>query len=88
MHLKHAFEVVELEGSWIAVPIVSVNNELSGVIKLNETAALLFGLIQKGAEEDTLVDALTDSYEIGRSKAAFDVHEFLDLLRLNSLLVE
>lgn len=47
MQLKYMFETIELGDQIIAVPIGQPLDEYHGVLKLNETAAVIFNLLNK-----------------------------------------
>lgn len=53
----------------------------SGLIRANESAAMLMDLLGKGAEESELTAALTARYDVDEASAAADVAELLGTLR-------
>lgn len=54
---------------------------------LNESGKLLFELLQTEQNEESLVQALLDTYEIDADTAAADVTDFLKLLQENGFLI-
>lgn len=88
MHVVPGFVVREIAGETIAIPAGPAARELSGLLALNGSGAFLFDLLQSEQTEQSLVQAMLDSYEIDQATAAADVAEFLEILRSNSILIE
>jgi hypothetical protein len=81
MKLKEGFVLRQVAGSWIVLPVGVASVDFNGMVSLNETGALLWQALEKGADTDALVDALTAEYEVERAEAAEGVEEFLVTLR-------
>ena len=81
MKLKEGFVLRQVAGSWIVLPVGVASVDFNGMVSLNETGALLWQALEKGADTDALVDALTAEYEVERTEAAEGVEEFLATLR-------
>ncbi len=79
--LKDGFLVRKIADKTMAVPVGSRTSEIHGMLALSESAELLWGLLQKGAELDELAEALTENYEIDRDTALSDVRKFLSGLK-------
>ena len=88
MHVTPGFVVCKIAGETIAIPAGAAARELSGLLALNGSGEFLFGLLQTEQTEDSLVQAMLDTYEIDPDTARVDVVEFLDILRDNGILVE
>lgn len=58
------------------------------IMSLNETGAFLWGLLEKGADRETLIDALPQEFEVDRQTAEKDVDAFLTQLREKALIDE
>ena len=50
-------------------------------MNLNESGALLFENLQKGADEDKLVNALLDEYDVDEATARADVKRFISKVK-------
>lgn len=87
MRIVEGFCLRELLGETIAVPTGSAAEQLSGLVSLNETGAFLFRLLQAEQTEQSLVDALLDTYDTDRNTAAADVSSFLRIMEENALLI-
>jgi hypothetical protein len=88
MHVVPGFVVREIAGETIAIPAGPAARELSGLLALNGSGTFLFNLLQTEQSEQSLVQAMLDSYEIDRPTAQADVAEFLEVLRSNGILIE
>ncbi len=81
MKIKDDFILRKVAGSYIVVPVNKLTLDFNGIINLNETGAFLFGLLQKGAEREELIEKLLDEYDVDRDKASADVDVFLQKVR-------
>ena len=88
MHVTPGFVVRKIAGETIAIPAGAAARALSGLLALNGSGEFLFGLLQTEQTEDSLVQAMLDTYEIDPDTARVDVVEFLGILRDNGILVE
>lgn len=85
--LKEGFIVRKIGKQIMAVPVGQQTSQIHGMIALSESAELLWKALEKGADEESLVDILTDVYEIDREKASEDVKKFLEGLKEQGALV-
>ena len=81
MKLKENFVLRQISGPWIVLPLGVETVDFSGMLKLNETGAMLWNLLKDGCGEDDLVRALTAEYEVSTEQAGADVEEYLAKLR-------
>lgn len=88
MRIVPGFILREIVGENVAIPSGEAARRLSGLVALNESGQLLFGLLQTEQTEVSLTDALLEEYETDRATAAADVAEFLAQMRENGLLIE
>ena len=77
MKVKSDFVLRKISDSYVVVPVGDSVVDFSGLINLNESGAILFKLLQKGAEESELVDALLNEYNVDREVAEADVKKFV-----------
>ena len=77
MKVKSDFVLRKISDSYVVVPVGDSVVDFSGLINLNESGAILFKLLQKGAEEADLVDALLKEYNVEREVAEADVKKFV-----------
>lgn len=88
MRIVSGFIVREVAGETIAIPAGDAARELSGLLALNGSGKFLFELLQTEQTEDSLTQALLDTYEIDPSTARADVAEFVQILRDSGVLLE
>lgn len=82
MKIKPGFILRQLGGENVVVPIGIAGETFNGMIRLNETGALLWQELAGGAEEDQLVQKLLDSCDgVDEQTARADVRDFLDSIR-------
>ncbi len=71
----------------MAVPVGTQTSEIHGMIALSESGALLWKELEKGADIPTLVNVLTDNYEIDNATATADVERFISDLKEQGALI-
>lgn len=80
MRIKEGFILRKVGGQNIVVAVGSASESFNGMLKVNEIGAMLWQLIDEGADEEALVKAVTDKYEVDSAKAAEDVKKFTQKL--------
>lgn len=88
MQIIRGFCVREILDEIVAIPTGSAALRFSGVISLNELGKFLFELLEREQTLDSLVAAVTDSYDVDEQTARTDVEDFLRSLREKKLLIE
>ena len=79
MKLKDGFVLKEIAGEFVVVAVDSALN-LDGMITLNETAKTMWLVLEKGAEREVLIAALTDEYDVTEELAAEAADKFVSKL--------
>ena len=87
MKVKDGFILREVAGNFIVVAVGGAVKNFNAVITLNETGALLWRALEKGAKQEDLVKVILDEYDIDETTAKADVLAFIDKLQGASLLV-
>ena len=81
MKLKYDFETMEMDDQFVAVPVgEEAEDALHGIIKLNESAAVIFDLLKKETTEDAIVEAMKKDYNASEEQIREYVHGFVDNL--------
>ena len=88
MKLKCEFETTELGDQIIAVPVGDNSRNFSGVINLNDSAAVILKLLQKDVTVEQIVSALLEEYKGTKEEMTAFVEKFIDKLRNEDLLSE
>ena len=80
MKLKEGFVLREIAGECVVVSINSAVN-LDGMITLNSTARTIWSVLEKGAEMDEIVSALTSEYDVTPELARTAAETFISRLK-------
>ena len=86
MKIKEGFILRQVADSYIVVVVGQAVKTFNGIINLNETGALLWKELEKGADEDGLVKALLGEYKVTEEMARRDVKAFIEKLQEAKLL--
>lgn len=86
MRIKEGFMLREVAGDTVVVPIGKATLDFNGMITLNETGAFLWKLLQSGATEDELIQAMLKEYDAEESVINKDVKSFITKLEGAGLL--
>lgn len=81
MKIKDGFILREVAGSFIVVAVGEAVKEFNGIINLNETGAVLWKILEKGATKEQLVKALLAEYDVDETTAEKDVSAFIEKLQ-------
>lgn len=87
MKIKDGFVLREVGDNFIVVAVGEGIKTFNGMIQLNDTGALLWKLLEKGANEQELVTAMLKEYNVTKEVAESDVKEFIESLKEANLLV-
>ena len=77
MKIKENFILRKVADTYVVVPVSSMTLDFNGIINLNETGAFLFGLLQKGATKEELLEKLLEEYDVTEEKASADIEVFI-----------
>ncbi len=88
MKLKDGFLLRPLGDAFVVVPVGQASIDLRGMISLNGSGAFLWKALQEEQTEESLVQALTQTYDVDETIATDDVRKFTALLRQHDLLCE
>ncbi|MBQ3264764.1 MAG: PqqD family protein [Ruminococcus sp.] len=86
MKIKSNFILKKIAGTYMVVPIRTRAVDFSGVIKLSESGAFLWSLLEKDAERDDLIARMLEEYDVDEATAAADIDRFIAKLREADLL--
>ena len=84
--IKEGYILREVAGSNIVVPVGKL--DFDGVITLNETGVMIWKILQKGADKEEIIKAITSEYDISTEIASKDFDAFLLKLRKANLIDE
>ena len=81
MKIKNNFVLKKIAGSYVVVPVRTRAVDFSGIIKLTESGAFLWKLLEKGADRDELIKKMLEEYAVDEAPAAADIDRFVAKLR-------
>ena len=87
LKLKEGFVMRKVAGETVVLP-TGDKLKLNMMITLNGTAAFLWERLVEGTDEETLVKALLDVYDVDEERARQSVTKFVEKLRKNEFLEE
>lgn len=83
MKIKKGFILRQVGIEYMAVAIGAANDDLNGIIKINEAGAFLWNSMKEDITEAELVQKMLDRYEgLDRTTAETDLREFLDTIQV------
>jgi hypothetical protein len=77
LKVKSGFVLRKIGTQTVAVPIGQRTSDIHGVVALSESGALLWEALEKGAEKETLINLLLDTYEVDRETIISDLDDFI-----------
>lgn len=80
MKIKDGFVLREVAGQSIVIAVGGAAEKFNGIIKLNESCALLWKKLEVGATEQDLVEVLLNEYDVDEAQAKEDVSAFVESL--------
>ena len=86
MKIKDGFVLKELAGSFMVVPLGSQVMNFSSIIKLSESGAFLWRLLDDEKTIEELTEAMVSEYEVDEAKARADIEKFIKKLEDADLL--
>ncbi len=88
MKIRSGYMLRQVMDVYVVLGIGSEAYNPNQIMSVNETGAFLWGLLEKGADKQGLVDSLTKEYEVDVQTAEKDVDDFLTRLREKALIEE
>ena len=80
MKIKSGFELVNIAGDYMLIPIGEEVDDFNGALVLNEVAAFLLDKLKSDIEREDLVQLLINEYDVERITAQSDVDKVLNEL--------
>lgn len=80
MKIKEDLMLRNIAGTWVVVPMGERLLELNGMIKINESGALVWRLLEKGSSQEEIIAAFLEEYEVDEVTAAQEVETFIKTL--------
>lgn len=81
MKIREGFVLREIAGEYVVIALGSASQIFNGMIKLNESGALIWKKLCDGSDREELIAALLEQYDANRATVEADVERVLDLLK-------
>ena len=81
MMLRDDFVLRQVAATWVVLPLSRETVDFNGMIRLNDTGALLWQRLEQGSDREGLIRELTSRYAVSEIQAGEDVDAFLNVLR-------
>ncbi len=85
MKIKSGFMLREIAGQWVVVPLGARVVEFNSIMTLTESGAILWKLMESGANEDEMLEALRAEYDVDKELAKRDICSFVESIKEKGL---
>lgn len=83
MKVKKGFLLRKMASEFMVIAVGSAAESFNGMIRLNDTGAFYWKLLEKGATKEELLEAASKSFEdFNRSVAEKDLEKFLETIQI------
>ena len=87
MRANPEFIARDIAGELVLVPVGATAQKCDGLITCNEVGALIWRQLEKAADEEAVLNAILEEFEIDEKTARGDMTEFISRLReLNAVI--
>lgn len=80
MRIKEGFILRKVGSQYVAAATGKASVNFNGMMRLNESGAFAFRLLQEGAAKEELVNRIVAEYDVSEEAARRDVENFLAAL--------
>ena len=80
MKIKEGFILRKVGIQYVVAATGKASENFNGMMRLNESGAFAFRLLQEGISEEALVQRIVAEYDVGEEAARRDVENFLAAL--------
>ena len=81
MKIKDGFVIREVMGNFVVIATGDVSRDFHGMVKLNETAAEIWGYVSEGKDADAIVAEMLSQYDVDEAKLRSDVEGTLEAFK-------
>ena len=80
MKIKEGYVIRQVMGNYVVIATGEESRNFHGMVKLNETAASIWNYIADGKNEDEIIAAMMEQYEVEEQKLRDDVKKTIETL--------
>lgn len=88
MKIKEGFVLRKFAGKWLAVASDDLADKHNILITLNKTGVFVWNLLQSDTDYDTVINKITEHYNIDEKTAKTDFDNFLEKTRKAGIIDE
>ena len=88
MKLRGEFVIRKIVDEIIAIPVGDIALEFNGIIMLNNVSIIIWENLEKGTDIASLVNIITEQFEVTSQEAEKDIIDFLNGLKKINLIEE
>ena len=81
MKIKDGYVIRKVMGNFVVIATGEASQEFHGMVKLNETAAEIWGYVSEGKDADAIVSEMLSKYEVDEAKLRSDVESTLETFK-------
>ena len=82
------FEITEISGEYMAIPVGESASSFRGIVTLNDASAFLLKQMETQKSEKDLVNILCEEFNVDESRAVQDIQGFIDKLLSIGVILE
>lgn len=80
MKIKKDYVLRQVAGTNVVLPIGEASIKFNGMLTLNESAVMLWHLLEQDTTKEEMVKKVISEYDVAIQNAEQDVDEFIDML--------
>ena len=80
MRIKEGFVIREIAGQSVVIALGDAAKSYNGMIRLNETAKVIWQGLEKGQDKDAIIESILAEYDVDRELAENDFDKFVNAL--------
>ena len=81
MKIKEGFVVRKVMGNHVVIALGEASRNFHGMVKLNDTAAEIWGYISEGKNEEEIISDMLEKYDVGEEKLREDVEKIINTFK-------
>lgn len=85
MKISSGLKLREIAGQWVIMPMGQRLTECKSILTLSESGAMIWMLIEEGADEEDIVRTLLSEYDADESIVRKDVQAFIECMKSKGL---
>lgn len=80
MKIKDNYILRRVADTWVVFPIGVETVDFNGMLRLNESGAVIWRELEKGCSRERIADVLSEEYDVTSEQALVEISVFLNRL--------